>query len=202
MKNDVSCSEIKRAGIKLEGLHSVIPINVNGSDIMLSRIFQVLLLLALLRIEILNDLRYSTRLTKTESCYFPLTSCYLFFVCFTEHLKVPGTHFPLTQAEKTSMYFIMQDIRLGSLYTLGVTKLLHYTIVDCLKFLKCSQQITHAEIFCSKKSWIWSPEISLWKWRPSWAGRISSALLSLIFYQHTQQQQLVCHSAYFKVYGK
>lgn len=78
MKHDVSCSEIERAGIKLEGLKSVMPINVNGSDIMLSRIFQVLLFLALLWIERLNDLICSTRMTKTESCYFHLAS-YLFF---------------------------------------------------------------------------------------------------------------------------
>jgi len=46
MKHDESSSETERSGIKLEQLKTVMPINVNGSDNMLSRIFQVLLLLA------------------------------------------------------------------------------------------------------------------------------------------------------------
>lgn len=41
MKHDMSSSEIERTVINLEGLKSVMPIILNGSDIMLARILQV-----------------------------------------------------------------------------------------------------------------------------------------------------------------
>lgn len=41
MKHDMSSSEIERTIIKLEWFKSVMPIILNGSDIMLTRIFQV-----------------------------------------------------------------------------------------------------------------------------------------------------------------
>lgn len=109
------------------------------------------------------------------------------------------THFPLTQPEKTQVYFITQDTGLGTLYALGERKVPHYN-TDHLKFLKCPQRIARTEMFCSKKSWIWS-QISLWKWKSSWTGRISWALLSLIFHQHTQQQELIISLPILKFMG-
>lgn len=60
----MSFPETEGARIKLEGFKSVMPINVNSSDIIASRMLQVLLLLALVWIEILNDLIRSTIMTK------------------------------------------------------------------------------------------------------------------------------------------
>lgn len=60
----MSFPETEGARIELEGFKSVMPINVNSSDIIASRMLQVLLLLALVWIEILNDLIRSTIMTK------------------------------------------------------------------------------------------------------------------------------------------
>lgn len=57
----------------------------------------------------------------------------------------------------------MQDKRLGFLYTPAVGKLLHYTTLDHLNFLKWSENITENELLCLKKIWIWSLKTNLLK---------------------------------------